>query len=290
MALTGNTFNTGVAAEEWAVKLQERLSENTKWKEIAKVVYTDSKILHNPYLTDATVQTGTRDQAYTHQAVVMTDESVTIDTFKILPQYIDRADLAQVTFTSQMELADSQAVLLNEAIESAMFANHAEYTDFDNTAIGGGAGNITVDATNVDDIIRAIKREIREANGENLLNRNGGFIVWRPADFELLEAFVQANGYVTADGALKDGTSQGFKYMGLEHYSSNKMTAGHLFGGVKKALTLGICKSTYGQIVVDNEPATADGAVSAIAVISRVDYKFKAFTKAKPVLFDILVA
>lgn len=282
--------NTIIYAEDWAVKLQERLSENNKWKEICKVEYTDTKVLHNPYDTDATVQTGTRGSAYEHQDITITDETVSIDTFKILPQLIDRADLAQSTYVKQMELASSQGVLLNEAIEAGMLGQHAQWTNFDNASIGGSAGNITVAASNIDDIIRGIKREIREAGGEELMNRNGVFIVWRPADFEVLEAYVQANGFSTADGALKDGTSQGFKYMGVEHYSSNKITAGHLFGGVKKAFHLGICKSTYGQIVIDQEPATAGGAVSGIGVVSRVDFKFKAWAKMVPVLFDILVA
>lgn len=283
-------MNTMVYAEEWAVKAQERLSENNKWKEICKVEYTDTRVLHNPYITDPTVQTLTRDTAYSHQAVVLTDDSVTISTGKILAQQIDRADLAQQTFVKQMELASNQAVLLNEAIETAMLAEHAQWTNFDNASIGGAAGNITVSESNIDDIIRGIKREIREANGEALMDRNGVFIVWRPADFEKLEAYAQAQGFSTADGALKDGTSQGFKYMGVEHYSSNKITAGHLFGGVKKVFHLGIVKSTYGQVVVDSEPATADGALSAIAVIMRVDFKFEAWVKITPVLFDILVA
>lgn len=283
-------MNTIVYAEEWAIKAQERLAENNKWREICKVEYTDTKVLHNPYTTDATVQTGTRGSAYTHQAITLTDETVDITTFKILPQLIDRADLAQQTYVKQMEMAASQAVLLNEAIETAMLAEHGQWTNFDNASIGGAAGNITVSESNIDDIIRGIKREIREANGENLMDRNGAFIVWRPADFEKLEAYAQSQGFSTADGALKDGTSQGFKYMNVEHYSSNKIAAGHLFGGVKKLFHLGICKSTYGQVVVDSEPATADGAVSAIAVVMRVDFKFKAWAKIVPVLFDILVA
>lgn len=285
-------MNTIVYAEEWTIKAQERLAENNKWKEICNVEYTDGRVLHNPYITDATVQTTARGSAYTHQAVTLTDDNVTISAIAILAQQIDRADLAQQTFVKQMDLADSQAVLLNEAIETAMFAYAATSatTDFDNASIGGSAGNITVSESNIDDIIRGIKREIREANGENLMNRNGAFICWRPADFEKLEAFVQAQGFSTADGALKDGTSQGFRYMGVEHYSTNKGTTNHLFGGVKKALHLGICKSTYGQIVVDQEPATSGGALSAIAVIMRVDYQFVAWVKMKPVLFDILVA
>jgi len=283
-------MNTIVYAEEWTIKAQERLSENNKWKEICNVEYTNDRVLHNPYITDPTVQTTARGTAYTHQAVTLTDDSVTISSIGILPQLIDRADLAQQTFVNQMELADRQAVLLNEAIETAMLAAHAQWTNFDNASIGGAAGNITVSASNIDDIIRGIKREIREANGEGLLERNGGFIVWRPADFEILEAYMQANGFVTSDSALNGGSKQGMNYMGMSHYSSNKIAAGHLFAGVKKLFHLGIVKATYGQVVIDSEPATADGAMSAIAVVMRVDYAFKAWNKVVPVLFDVLVA
>ena len=275
---------------EYLTTLQDRLSETAKWKEVAKVEYTDTQVIHNPYLTDVTANTGTRGTAYTPEAVTTTDDTVTINTYKIAAQYIDRADLAQKTFAGWMELADNQGVVLNEAIETAMYANHAEYTDFDNASIGGAAGNITVSESNVDDIIRGVKREIREANGETLMDRNGAFIVWRPADFEKLEAYVQAQGFSTADGALKDGTNQGFRYMGVEHYSSNKMTSGHLFGGVKKALHLGICKSTYGKINEIEDPVVSGGQISGLGINSRVDFKFKAWAKVAPVLFDILVA
>ena len=275
---------------EYLTTLQDRLSETAKWKEIAKVEYTDTQVIHNPYLTDVTANSGTRGSAYTPEAVTTTDDTVTINTFKITAQYIDRADLAQKTFAGWMELADNQGTLLNEAVETAMYANHAEYTDFDNASIGGGAGNITVSESNVDDIIRGVKREIREANGETLMDRNGAFFVWRPADFEKLEAYVQAQGFSTADGALKDGTNQGFRYMGMEHYSSNKMTAGHLFAGVKKALHLGICKSTYGKINEIEDPVVSGGQISGLGINSRVDFKFKAWAKVVPVLFDILVA
>ena len=275
---------------EYETKLQERLSEMNKFKRIAKVEYTDVQVLHNPYLTDVTANTGTRGTGYTPEAVTTTDDTITINTYKIAAQYIDRADLAQKTFSGWMELADNQGLVLNEAIETAMYANHAEYTDFDNASIGGAAGNITVSETNVDDIIRAMKREIREANGDTLMDRNGAFIVWRPADFEKLEAYVQAQGFSTADGALKDGTSQGFKYMGVEHYTSNKMTAGHLFGGVLGVLHLGICKSTYGQIHEIEDPVVSGAQISGLGINSRVDFKFKAWAKVVPVLFDILVA
>lgn len=285
--------NTIIYAEDWAVKLQERLSEDNKWKRICRVEYTNSRVLNNPYETDATVQTGTRGSAYTHQDITLTNESITINTFKILPQLIDRADLAQTRYVDQMQKAESQGILLNEAIETAMLASHASFTNFGDTGggvLGLASTAITVSQTNIDDIIRGVKREIRKASGESLMNRFGVFFVWRPEDFELLEAFAQANGYNVADGALKDGTNQGFRYMGAEHYSSNKYTAGHVFAGVKNLFHLGIVKDTYGQIVIDNEPAVSGGAVSGIAVVSRVDYAFKVWTKVAPVLFDVNVA
>lgn len=272
------------------MKAQERLDAPQNWKEVCNVEYTNKRTLHNPYFTDPTVQTTARGSAYTHQAVTLTDDSIAIDQIGILPQFIDRGDLAQTPYAKQMELADRQATLLNEKIESAMLASHASWTNFDNASIGGVAGNITVTTSNIDDIIRGILREIREANGQSLLNRNGAFIVWRAADFEILEAYMQANGFSMADAALKNGGKIGVEYMGVFHYVSNLHTAGHVFAGVRKAFHLGIVTDTYGQVVIDEEPATSGGAVSAIAVVMRVDYAFKAWANLAPVLFDVLVA
>ncbi len=275
---------------EYLTTLQDRLSEENKWKRIARVEYTDTQVIHNPYLTDFTAASGTRGTGYTPEAVTTTDDTITINTFKISPVYIDRADLAQKTFDGWMEIAENQALVLNEAIETAMYANHAEYTDFDNASIGGAAGNITVSESNIDDIMSGVKREIREANGEAMLERNGAFFVWRPADFEKLEKFAMGMGYNSADDILINGTKQGFRYGGFEHYSSNKLTSGHLFAGVKQMLHLGICKSTYGKVTVTDDPTVSGAQISGIGIISRVDFKFKAWAKAAPVLFDVLVA
>lgn len=278
--------NSLVYAEEWTDTLQAELDEPNKWKDICNVEYTNTKVLHNPYLTDMTVQSYSRGSVYTHQAITETDDNVNISTTKIAPQYLDRADMAQMTFYRQMDIAKRQAVLLNEAIESAVFAAHASFTDFDNASIGGSAGSITVSATNIDDIITGIRREIREANGEGLLERNGGFIVWRPADMELLEKFCMANGYQFADNVLENGLKQGKNALGFTHYTSNLLTAQHVVAGVKKAIHLGILRDTYGQIVVnDKDP----GEHSGVSVVSRVDYAVKVWNKMVPVVFDVIV-
>lgn len=286
-----NTFTGSVWLEDWAVALQERLGYPTNWKEICRVEYTNERVFNNPYMSTVPgLQSHTRGSVYVHQKFTLTNEYVTINQSYILPMIIDRADLAQCKYVKQMDMAKLQGQLINEHLETDMLANHAMFTDFDNSAIGGAAGNITVSASNIDDIIRGVKRKIREANGKDLMKRNGVFILWRAADFEILESVAQANGFVLADIALKDGIDEGYRYMGVDHYVSNSHTSGHLFAGVKKLFHLGILKDTYGQIVYDDEPATAEGAISGVAVISRIDWEFKAWNLDVSVLFDVEVS
>lgn len=276
--------------EAFETKLQERLDAPMVWKEVCKVDYRNDRVLHNPYLTDSTVGTGTRGTAYTSTAVATVDDTLTINTYKYSAQHIDDADLAQKTFSDFMEIADNMGTMLNEAMETAMLAEHAQWTNLDNSNIGGGAGNITVSVSNVDDIIRAMKTAIRTAGGGDLMARNGAFILWREADFEKVEALASSQGYNTADDALKNGIKQGFVYGGVEHYSSSKHAAGHVFGGVKKAFHAGVVKATYGKMKEIVNPVVGGGQISGLGLESRIDYAFKAWAKTVPVLFDILVA
>lgn len=279
-----------VPSESFEVKLQERLSAPTVWKEVCKVTYTDTGILHNPYLTDATVGTGTRGTGYTSTAAATTDDTVTIDTYKYSAQHIDEADLAQKSFTDWMEMADNMGTMLNETMETAMLAAHASWTNFDNASIGGTAGNITVQTSNIDDIIVEMKTAIRTAGGGEMADRNGMFIIWREADFAKVERLAASQGYNTADDALKNGIKQGFKYLGVEHYSTSKNASGHIFGGVKKAFHVGVVKSTYGKMKQIVNPVVSGAQISGLGLESRIDYKYNAWTKMVPVLFDILVA
>lgn len=292
-----NTFNTGTYPQEWAAKLQERLNHPTNWKEVAKIIYTNTRIMNVPYMpvaNEPVMQTGTRGTAYGVTDFTLSNDALTINVFKPIASFIDQADLAQCTFVSQMEMADLQGRKINEQIETAMMADHASWTNFGDTgggALGLATTAITVSATNVDDIIRGLKREIVKANGLDLANRNGMFIVWRPADFEMLEQFVQANGFQVADRALVDGIDMGFKYLNVYHYQSNDFATGHVFAGVKGLYTIGILKSTFGQIKINQDPPiTGAGPVSGISIVARADYGLLTPTHYLPVLFDVNVA
>ncbi len=98
------------------------------------------------------------------------------------------------------------------------------------------------------------------------------------------------NGFTEADLALKNGTVEGFKYLGVTHLVSNLHAAGHVFAGVKNLFHLGILNDTYGQVIYDQEPATADGPLSGVGIVARIDWEFIAWKNIVPVLFDVLVS
>lgn len=290
MANTLNsTASQSVYREEWATKLQERLDKPQTWKDVCDVVFTDTRVHHFPYMsTEFADQAGTRGTAYTFQDFALTDSALTISTYRILPVFIDRADMAQCDYANQMEMADRQGAILGERIETALLADHANWTNVGDPGTGITSGNttaITVSAANIDDIVRGIRRIINVANGQDLAARYGIFFVWRAADFELLEQFAQANGFNLADTALKNGIPDAYFFLGAYHYVSNNHAAGHVFAGVRKIVKIGILRSTWGQIVITQDPNLQSG----IGVIARADYGLLVPAGLSSLVYDVNV-
>lgn len=272
--------------------LQDRLDHPTTFKEMCAVTMTDTRVISSSYMsTTPSVTTVTRGTGHDLTLYQETAETMTISTGRDLGIFMDWGDLAQSPWSKPAELFDRIGALLNEYIEGAVLAQYASWTSFDNASIGGSAGNITVSASNIDDIIRGVKREIREANGQSKMNQNGVGFVWRAADFEYLEAFVQANGFTTADQALKAGTVEGLHYLGADHYWSNEHTAGYVFAGVKKIQRLGILRGTYGRAHTIDFPASSENNfLSGQAFYSRVDVGHLTPTAHAGILFQVKVA
>lgn len=274
--------------------LQDRLDRPTTWKEMVQVTTTNDRVISTSYMsTTPSTQAVTRGTGVALQTFAETAETLTISTGRDLGVYVDWADLAQSPWTKPAELFDRIGALLNEYIESQVLGQHASWTNFGDTGSGFGLAStaITVSASNIDDIIRGVKREIRKANGQSYINSNGIGFVWRPEDFELLEAFVQANGFNTADMALKEGTVEGFKYLGCYHYWSNDYTAGHVMAGIRKIQRLGILRATYGRsFTIDFPAADSNTFFSGQAFYSRVDIGHLVPTGLVTLVYDINVA
>lgn len=284
--------------EEWKVKLQERLKKPTNWKETCDVIYSDSQVFVLPYVgtaSESAIQTGlTRGNTYTFQDITQTTETLTIGTFDILAELLDRADEAQSNYAKRMDRAALQGDKINERLESIFLATQSVGTNFGDTGggvLGLSATPITVTSANVDNIVRGVIEQIYTANGFTQYNRDGAFIVWRPQDWTLMTEFMQANGFNAADQALNNGGKIGVDYMGISHYVSTSHTAGHLVAGVKKAMKIGVLKSTYGQTYITEDPAGASGGnISGISVNSRLDYGTKLPAVVSTLYFDVNVA
>lgn len=264
----------------------------TTWKDIMNVQVTDNRTIVNSVLgTESAVQTSqTRGTPYTYQTYTLNADTLTINQFEILPMFIDEADRGQQAYFGSPEIADFQGTKINERYEALVLAQFASWTEFgqgdlDNTSTDDTT-QITVSATNIDNLIRAIRRKINTNNGTELAIENGTFIVWRPEDFELLEQFTQANGFTEADMALKNGipVQRGFFYGGVTNYLSTSHTANHLFAGVKRVgKDIGIFRGTNGKVKFLEDPpdSASGGAHSGLGIVSRLDYGFS-FPSAGP--------
>ena len=287
--------NTITYATQFEDVLQDRLDHPQTWKEMCDVMSTDTRVTSSSYMsTTPSVQSVTRGTGAALQVFSETAETLTISTGRDLGVLVDWGDFYQSPWTKKAELFDRIGALLNEYIEGAVLARFASWTDFgvlSITGAGAATDQITVSASNIDDIIRGVKREVREANGQSFFARNGIGFVWRAADFELLEAFTQANGFMTADRALKEGTVEGLHYLGVDHYWSNDHTANHVFAGVKKIERLGLLKSIYGRAhTIEFPAADSNTFFSGVAFYSRVEIGHLTPTAHAGLVFDVNVA
>jgi len=284
------------------MKMRARINKPTTWRDVLKVMISDVRtIVNGSMTTEPSVQTGTRGTAYAYQDYTLSADTLTISVKRILPMFIDEADRHQQSYVSQMEIADFQGKKISEYIEAQMLAQHASFTDFGVTDLSNTGDDdttaITVSAANIDDIIRAVKRKLYANNGVDFAVERGVFIVWRPEDFELLEAFVQANGFTEADIGLKNGipVQKAFRYMGVDHYLSTQHTANHLFAGIKGMFEIGILRGTFGKVKFLEDPAgPSDGgstnALSGLGIVSRVDYGWNQPAYTKEFSIDLNVA
>lgn len=301
------TLATWKYQEEWDTKLAIRLNAPQNWKDVNDVRYMQGQTIILPYIStggEPAVSTShfasAADRSDTTKViplrtVTQSTESLTIVTTDFDSVYIDFADEAQSRYASRSAMADLLARKLGERIESITLANFANWTDFGDTGgsvLGLAATAFSVSPNNIDDVIRGVKEQIYTANGFDLYNQRGGFIVWRPSDWNALEAFMQANGYSFADEALRDGLKNrmGKEVMGMYHYVSTKHTAGHLMAGVRGVQLLGVQSSTFGKTYEITHPASSTaGNLSGSSIYWRLDYGLKVQTNLLPIIYDVNV-
>ena len=299
--------STYIYQEVWENKLAQRLDLPQNWKDVNDVVFTDQQIHNFPLISTSNEPAVTVDQFTTTAnradvtkvvpfiSTTQTNETLSIITTDIDSAYIDYADQAQSNYASNAALGDLLGKKISERVETVSLANHGNWTDFGDTGagvLGLSSTKITVTTSNIDDIIRGVIEQIQVANGFDIYLENGGFAVWRPADWTKLVTFMQANGFTFADEALKTGGKGmiGKETMGLFHYVSTSHAATHVMAGVRRVQKLGILNTTFGRTYVNEIPSSSTaGSLSGTQIHTRVDHGLLIPTNLKPVIFDVNV-
>lgn len=305
-------LNIQIFQAAWDTKVAERLDKSQNWKEVCDVRYTDTQATNFPLISASNEPAVTTAQFASAAGrsdltkvipfigVTYTNETLSVTNTDIDSVYMDYADQAQSRYADWADLGDLLGKKINERVESLVLGNHAAWTNFGDTGggvLGLSSTAITVTSTNIASIIRGIIEQIITANGYAKYKANGGFVVWRPADWTLLTQYMQANGFYQADLALKNGGGDvggqelvGVPYMGLFHYVSTLGTTGHVMAGVRQVQILGLLKSTYGQTYKDEmPPSSTAGALSGTQIHSRLDYGLLVQTNMLPVIYDVNV-
>ena len=299
--------NTILAQALWENKLARRLDKPQTWKDVNDVVYSDTQTYNFPLvstsnepavatLTNTVAGRSTLTNVIPFVDVTETNQTLSIIIAEIDSVYLDYADQAQSNYAKLADMGDLLGKKINERAEAISLGNYGSWTDLGDTGggvIGLGSGAITVSATNIDDIARGIVEQINTANGFDIYLQNGGFAVWRPADWTYLVAFMQANGFTFADEALRDGGKGriGKEALGLFNYVSTGHTANHLMAGVRGVQKFGILNATYGKTYVNEMPASSTaGSLSGTQIHTRLDYGLMVPTNLLPVIFDVNVA
>ena len=280
--------------------MRARINKPQCWTDVLNVKYSDVRtIVQGAMTTEPSAVAGTRGTAYAYSDFTLTADTLTINQTKMVAMFVDEADRLQQNYVDQMTIANTQGKIINEKIESLTLAQHASWTDFGVTDLANTGDDdtvqIAISASNVDDLMRAIKRKLYANNGVEFAVEKGIFTVLRASDFEFLEGFVQASGFTEADIALKNGipVQKAFRYMGIDHYLSTQHTANHLYAGIKGMGELGILRGTFGRVkFIEDPPASVTTAApkSGLGIVSRLDYGFNWPTYYKEFYMDINVA
>lgn len=289
---------------DYVQRMRARINKPTTWMDVLNVRFSNVRTIVNGHMSvEPTAVAGTRGTAYNFQNFTIAADTLTISSTQMIPVFIDEADRIQQTYVDQMKIAEFQGKIIDEKIESlfldATVGAGTNGTDFGITDLAGGADDdtsqITVSASNIDDIIRAIKRKLYANDGVEFASERGIYIIWRATDFELLEAFVQANGFTEADISLKNGipVQKAFRYMGVDHYLSNSHTDNHVIAGIKKSAELGILRGTFGKVKFLEDPAISVSTApqgSGLGIVARVDYGFNFPSQLAEFTMDVNVA
>lgn len=215
-------------AEFWEGRMQVNLRETMVAQEVAAVTtsISGSDKLHKPYFTEHSAVSYTPGTEVTLQGASSTDDYITINTFKDVPMYLDEAEETQSYYNTMAEMVDSASYVLRDTIDTAVFAQVDNGTEFDDGDLGGTDGSaIVLTSANIITLFSNARKKLAQLN---VVEAGDFCAVLPPAALALIAQSATSVGFNFADAALSNGKVG--NYMGFDLYMSNNLTTG-TYGG-----------------------------------------------------------
>lgn len=237
--------------EFWEARMQVNLRESMVAQEVAAVTTSinGSDKIHKPYFTEFAVSSYTPGTDVTLQGASSTDDSITINTFKDVPIYIDEAEETQSFYDTMAMAIDSASYKLRDTIDAAVFAEVDNGTEFDAGDMGGTDGSaIVLSSANIISLFSNARKALQTLN---VVEANDFCAVLPPAALAYVAQSATGVGFNFADAALTNGKVG--NYMGFDLYMSNNLTTG-TYGGTENTTYCYIGKKGMIQLIMLASP------------------------------------
>ena len=245
-----NTVSAALVPEMWPPRIQLNLKKSLVALEVcdtkleADLHYGDT--LHFPYIDSLAATPYTPGNSYSIQDFTATDDTITVNTYKVVPFYVDDVYALQSHQDYASAVADDAAYQLRDAIDSDALGEVTAGIRFGDTSgsagtyVTGTTANTTAIASssaNIDDVFVAARQALREGN----VVEDGDWIaIMRPEVAADIELMAMNAGFNVADSTLRNGYAGDF--LGFHIYVSNNMPSGHMYVGKRGAIKLVVQK------------------------------------------------
>jgi len=260
---------SNVIREVWLPEVQEESRDFMIVKDVADFeVVGDGDTFHKAAYTGLTTGTYTRNAltsgagAVTQSDVTTTDEALIINQSPYVSWFTDALDKRQMYAQLDGKLKSRAAYSLAQAKNTALFQEYANAASVvDNADLGGAAGAITPDTTNILDILENFKAKTVAAAGTAMI-KNFWLAVDSDTYFKVLERAMTSYGYRNSDKTIQNG----FKgelldikiYMQPKSSFTTTGSTTHWLGGYTGAVTFKVQEG--GKYEVIKNPKNADGS------------------------------
>lgn len=155
-----------------------------------RALLSDGDTAHKPYRSKMLAQTYTKGTAVTIQDVTSTDETLSVDTAKVVPFYVDDIDRIQNKWDAATTFATDAMEKLNEIVDADILSQYSVATSTVKDSDVGGSSAIPVplSVANISRVFTSAARKLKNLNVK-LDNR---FAVISPIMLEVLQLYISA--------------------------------------------------------------------------------------------------